>query len=168
MTGDFTANGVGRVVLLMLLAMAPVLVAGPKGADADPATPFDTLLGTWGGSGQMRFQDGTKGRIQCDAYYTGGGTQLGMAIRCSSDVQDIEMRSKLSYSGGRVSGSWEERTFNARGTATGTATASKISLAISGGVIGTMVVNFTRSRQDVYISTEGIALEGVTISLSRR
>ena len=99
---------------------------------ADPS-PFDTLLGSWGGSGEIRLDKGRKERIKCNAYYTGGGSDLGLAIRCQSDNYKIEIRSKLSYSGGRLSGNWEERTFNASGTASGTASPNKISLAIKGG-----------------------------------
>ena len=87
---------------------------------ADPG-PFNTLLGSWGGSGEIRLDKGRKERIKCNAYYTGGGSDLGLAIRCQSDNYKIEIRSKLSYSGGRLSGNWEERTFNASGTASGTA-----------------------------------------------
>jgi hypothetical protein len=143
---------------VLLLPIAP--------SRADPS-PFDTLLGSWGGTGQIRLDKGRRERIKCNAYYTGGGSQLGLAIRCTSDNYKIEIRSKLSYSGGRLSGNWEERTFNAEGSATGTATPSRIKLSISGGVTGTMVVSYTKSRQTVSISTQGIALQGVSMTLGR-
>jgi hypothetical protein len=139
-------------------------VPGPSRADP---SPFDALLGSWGGSGEIRLDKGRKERIKCNAYYTGGGSQLGLAIRCQSDSYKIEIRSKLSYSGGRVSGNWEERTFNATGSASGSATNSAIRLAISGPVTGSMNVNFSKSRQSVSISTQGTALQGVSISLGR-
>ncbi len=131
------------------------------------ASPFDTLLGSWGGSGEIRLDKGRKERIKCNAYYTGGGSQLGLAIRCQSDSYKIEIRSKLSYSGGRLTGNWEERTFNASGSASGSATDSAIKLAISGPVTGSMNVNFTKSRQSVSITTQGTALQGVSITLGR-
>jgi hypothetical protein len=131
------------------------------------AGPFDVLLGSWGGSGQITMTDGRKERLKCNAYYTGGGSQLGMAIRCQSESSNVEIRSKLSQSGGRITGTWEERTFNASGSAVGQASGSKINLQISGGVSGTMSVSYSSSRQSVAISTQGIALKSVTISLSR-
>ncbi|MFZ0398865.1 MAG: hypothetical protein WAM06_12645, partial [Methyloceanibacter sp.] len=134
---------------------------------ADPS-PFDTLLGSWGGTGEIRLDKGRKERLKCNAYYTGGGSDLGLAIRCQSDNYKIEIRSKLSYSGGRLSGNWEERTFNASGTATGTATPSKLSLAIKGGgITASMLVNFTKASQNVNISVQGVALQGVRIALGR-
>jgi hypothetical protein len=131
------------------------------------AGPFDVLLGSWGGSGQITMTDGRKERLKCKAYYTGGGTQLGMAILCQSESSNVEIRSKLSQSGGRITGTWEERTFNASGNAVGQASGSKIDLQISGGVNATMSVSYSSSRQSVAISTQGIALKSVTISLSR-
>ena len=79
----------------------------------------------------------------------------------------IEFRSKLSQSGGHINGTWEERTYNAEGTASGQAASGNINLAISGGVTGSMLVSFGASRQSVSISTQGIALKGVSIDLTR-
>ena len=70
-------------------------------------------------------------------------------------------------SGGRITGTWEERTFNATGNAVGQVTGDRISLQISGGVSGTMLVSYSGSRQSVAISTQGIALKSVSIDLSR-
>ena len=160
---------ISRSVILRLLAVALgaltfLVPAGPSKADP---SPFSTLLGSWGGSGEIQLDKGRKERIKCNAYYTGGGSDLGLAIRCQSDNYKIEIRSKLSYSGGRLSGSWEERTFNASGSATGTATPNKISLAIKGAVSANMQVSYTKTTQNVNISVSGVALQGVRITLGR-
>jgi hypothetical protein len=157
-------SGILRLMGIAIAALFFLVPGSPSRADP---SPFDTLLGSWGGSGEIRLDKGRMERIKCNAYYTGGGAELGLVIRCQSDSYKIEIRSKLSYSGGRLSGSWEERTFNASGSASGTASPNKISLAIKGGVSGTMLVNFTKSSQSVTISTQGIALQGVRISLAR-
>ena len=153
-----------RLAAIALPVLAILVPAVPS--QANPS-PFDTLLGSWGGSGQIRLDKGRTERIKCNAYYTGGGSQLGLAIRCQSDSYKIEIRSKLSYSGGRLSGNWEERTFNASGSASGSATDSSIKLAITGPVTGSMNVSFSKSRQSVSISTSGTALQGVSITLAR-
>ena len=150
--------GIALPALAVLVPVAP--------SQADPS-PFDTLLGSWGGTGEIRLDKGRKERIKCNAYYTGGGVQLGLAIRCQSDNYKIEIRSKLNYSGGRLSGSWEERTFNASGSASGTASPSSINLTISGAVSGSMNVSYTKTRQSVSIATQGVALQGVSITLGR-
>ena len=159
---------VGRSVPLRLLAALALTIAlAPWPSSRAAAGPFDTLLGSWRGNGQIRLSDGRTERLKCNAYYTGGGSQLGMAIRCQSESSSVEIRSKLSQTGGRISGTWEERTFNATGTASGQATSDRINLQISGGVTGTMQVSYSGSRQSVAISTQGIALKSVTIDLTR-
>jgi hypothetical protein len=135
---------------------------------ASAAGPFDTLIGSWGGSGSFKLEGGKTERIKCNAYYTGGGAQLGMVVRCAGQSNNIEIRSKLSYSGNRLSGNWEERTFNAEGVVSGQITSSRLSLGISGAVSGSMNVSYSHSRQDVTIATQGIPLQSVNISLSRQ
>ena len=79
----------------------------------------------------------------------------------------MEIRSKLSLSGNRLSGNWEERTYNASGAASGTAKPGRISIRVSGTVRGSMVVTYSKSSQSVSISTTGTALQGVSIRLTR-
>jgi hypothetical protein len=156
-----------RKELLAVAMTASLMLVSMGGTKADTTNPFDVLLGSWRGGGQMELSEGKTERLKCNAYYTGGGSRLGLAIRCQSEISNIEFRSKLSQSGGRITGSWEERTYNAEGTASGQATNGKINLAISGGVTGSMLVSFGASRQSVSISTQGIALKGVSIDLTR-
>src|SRR5262245_29089169 len=89
-----------RASLVPLLACVAlgVSIVVPSTGNADSG-PFATLLGSWGGSGEIRLDQDRKERIKCNAYYTGGGVQLGLAIRCQSESYRIEIRSKLSYSG---------------------------------------------------------------------
>lgn len=143
-----------------------LLIAAPSQTVVANPSPFDTLLGSWRGSGKILLDSGLE-RLTCNAYYTGGGARLGLAIRCKSDISNVEIRSKLSLSGSRITGNWEERTYNASGSASGTATPGKINLLVTGGVTGSMRINFTRTRQTVSISTQGIALKSVSISLTR-
>src|SRR5262245_57680510 len=89
-------------------------------------TLFDTLRGTWSGSGQIRYQDGKSEGIKCNAYYTGEGEQLRLAIRCESDSTKVEIRGQLAAQGGKLAGTWEERTFNASGEASGSVAADKM------------------------------------------
>jgi hypothetical protein len=153
-------------ILLVTAALIGVALATPsKPVQANPS-PFDTLLGSWRGSGRVMLDSGPE-RLRCNAYYTGGGSRLGMAIRCQSESSKVEIRSKLSLSGSHITGNWEERTFNAEGTASGTARPGRIAIRVSGSVNGSMIVNYSRTSQRVSISTQGIALKSVSISLTR-
>ena len=77
------------------------------------------------------------------------------------------MRGKLSHSGGKLSGSWEERTYHAEGKLDGKATGSKLKMTISGNVTGSMIVSFGAKRQSVQIKTAGSNLKTVSINLAR-
>lgn len=152
--------------LLCALAAPLVLSSLTTPSVADPT--FEPLLGSWGGSGTYKLQDGTSEKLKCDAYYTGGGSQLGIAVRCTGQTNKIEMRSKLTSNGGALSGSWEERTYNANGNVTGKLTDESLKLQIVGGVAGSMTVTYDKTKQNVAIATEGIPLKSVSVSLSRK
>ena len=160
-----------RCALKRLLAAvattAALMFVSTDGTKADAGNPFDVLLGSWRGGGQMELSEGKTERLKCNAYYTGGGSRLGVAIRCQSEISNIEFRSKLSQTGGRITGTWEERTFNAQGNASGQAANGRMTLAISGTVTGSMLVSYSASRQSVSISTQNIALKSVSIDLTR-
>ena len=127
------------------------------------------LIGAWGGSGRISYTDGSSESIRCNAYYSGGGNALSMAIQCKSDSNAIHVRSKLRIDGARASGEWEERTFNANGTASGRVDGSSMSLSLGGGGFsGSMSVSFGKSSHTVSISTQGIAMNKATMNFSRR
>ena len=129
---------------------------------------FDALLGTWSGSGRSIYQDGQSEPIRCSAFYTEGGQKLRMAIRCQSSSNAIEIRGQLTALGDAVSGTWEERTFNAAGEATGRFVGDRLTLAVKGGGFsGTMSVQLGGARQIVTIATQGISLRSVSVTLAK-
>lgn len=159
----------GQAIRRFALALGSVLVLWlPVPAVADG--PFSGLIGSWRGSAQVKLQSGNSETLKCSAYYTpkGTGDELGLAIRCASASSKIELRAQLTATAGKVSGRWEERTYNAAGDVTGQAQDGRLSLSIDGGAFkGSMAVRTTGGSQTVLIKTEGIALQGVNINLSR-
>lgn len=149
-------------------AAALVLVALAVPAQAEG--PFSGLSGTWRGAAEIRLQSGSSETLKCFAYYTPKptGAELGLAIRCASASNKIELRAQLTAEAGKVSGRWEERTYNAAGDVTGQAHEGRLTLTIEGGAFkGSMAVRTNGTSQNVSIKTEGIALQGVNINLSR-
>jgi hypothetical protein len=131
-------------------------------------TLFDTLRGSWSGSGQIRYDDGTAEGIRCNAYYTGQGAELRLAIRCESGNSKVEIRGQLKAQGEKLSGTWEERTFNASGEANGRVSDGKMSIAvIGGGFKGAMNVSTAGGKQSVNIYAEGIKMKSVSITLGK-
>ena len=82
-------SAIGRLAVIAIAALFIVVPRSPSYADP---SPFDTLLGSWGGTGEIRLDKGRKERLKCNAYYTGGGSDLGLAIRCQSDFADAYLR----------------------------------------------------------------------------
>ncbi len=134
------------------------------------ASPFLALKGTWAGNGVVRLENGSTEAIRCKAYYTtkGSGRELGMSIRCASPSNKIDLRAGLEHkSDNTVSGTWEERTFNANGQAFGQTSETSMRLDITGTLTGTVSVVVDGKSQQVSIFSSNAGLNGVTIRLRR-
>lgn len=158
-----------RTRFAILSAAAVALAAGTGPAVSNPGT-FNALHGAWTGSGSVRLENGSTERIRCRGYYTArsGGSALGMAINCSNASNfKIHMRANLASSGGRITGSWEEREFNQTGSVSGRQSGNGFNLTFSGAISGSMAVTLSGSRQTVSISTGGPGFTGVNMQFSK-
>lgn len=149
--------------------LALILFAtGGEVARADASALFKSLAGSWRGSGDLTLTDGTRERITCRGYYVlKSANGLSLAILCDSPNYKVEIRSLLDGSGGRVRGTWEERTFNAAGEVSGSASANALRLSIAGAIQGSLSIAMKGRGQSVSISTSGTGFRTVSISLVR-
>ncbi len=136
---------------------------------AESATPFAQLSGSWHGGGQVKYSDGSNERLSCRGNYSqkSGGTELTLAIRCQSPSNKIDMKSNISYEGGRLSGHWSERNFGLEGDVDGRSAPNKFSVRISGQLQGSMTVSVTGATHKVSIATSGPGFKNVSISFSK-
>ncbi len=136
---------------------------------AQAPSPFSQLAGSWHGSGQVRLTDGHSERVTCRGTYSSrsGGAELSLSIRCQSENHKIDMKSGLSYEGGRVSGHWQEKIFGLEGDVNGRAAANRLSLQISGQLQASMTISVNGASQQVSISTQGPGFKSVSIAFSR-
>ena len=160
MLSDITKSA-GR--LLVAATLVSAVLTAPALAD----NPFGSLAGTWNGSGTAKFDGGKTESLRCKGYYTNGGANLGLSIRCANASAKVELRANLVYADGSVSGSWEERTYNQSGTVTGKATSNKLTLAIAGGIQGSMNINISGGSHSVAVATSGPTLKGINLSMTR-
>jgi hypothetical protein len=154
----------GPLGLLVLLAGSLQVVGAP------PPPLLASMAGFWVGPGRIEFDAGASEALLCKAYYATAdqANRLSIVLRCASRSQKIELRAKLAAAGSTLTGTWEERTFNARGTATGQVTDGKITLQIDGsGFNATMLVMQDREQQSVSITAQGVGFKAVSVSLSR-
>jgi hypothetical protein len=162
MTTTYVTN-----IALVGLAFSAGVGLTPHPATAQSA--LDVLAGSWRGSGTMLFEDGTAEAMNCNGYYR-AGANMSVVIRCKGSDSKFELRSKLLKSeGDKVSGVWEERTYNASGQASGTALPGKLNVQFSGSLAGRLELSFSPSSQSVSVSidTEGTGLKGARVSFSR-
>jgi hypothetical protein len=168
--GSMLKNAFARKTLLAYGALALVGAATVSLStnSAAAADSLDVLAGSWRGDGTMSFESGKTENISCHGYYKGTG-DLSAVIRCKGISSNFELRSKFKSTGDKVSGSWEERTYNATGDAAGTASAGKLNVKFSGSLTGGLDMNFSQSSQSVSVSvdTKGAGIKGVRVSLNR-
>lgn len=155
-----------------IIALASIIAAKPNSGEAGSAhirTPIAQLSGNWTGQGQARFAQGKSEDLACRAYYTvkSEGAGMGLAIRCASASYRIEMRAMLMFDGNRITGIWEERTFNASGTVAGIAGERDIDLAIAGSAVGSMTVKVEPTGHRVEFNSAGGDFNGVSIRFNR-
>ncbi|MEO0809583.1 MAG: hypothetical protein AAFW82_02890 [Pseudomonadota bacterium] len=133
------------------------------------AANFSSINGSWKGSGRLRLDDGSSEVLRCLAYYNpkDGGQKLGMAVRCASTSYKFEFRSQLSLDGQRVTGSWEERNFNAEGEISGTFKPGVISLTATGGIETAMDVTYSDTMQEVKMTGAFGTFKGMTLSFTK-
>jgi hypothetical protein len=125
-------------------------------------------VGAWSGSGQISYESGESESVRCTAYYSEASGRLRLAIRCRSAANQVEVRGLLTRKGDRLTGTWEERTYNVSGEASGRMADGRMNLSISGGALSaSMSVNYGGSRQTVSIAVSGVSLKSVKITLSR-
>ena len=152
------AFGAPMLAVVMLAGSAP-----PSAADV-----LSNFSGNWSGGGQFRLENGRSEALRCSANYSPRGGALGLSLRCASASNRIELRANLVSRGNRVSGTWEERSYNVSGNVSGTAAGNSLRLGINGGGIsGSMVVTNTGASQSISVRTDGAALRGINISLRR-
>lgn len=157
-------------ILARPLSLIALLACGLGISEKSSAAEFGELAGFWKGPGRIEFSDGSSEALMCKAYYatTDQAKRLSIALRCASRANKIELRAKLVAKGARLTGTWEERTFNASGTVTGDANDGEIALTIDGGGFGaTMLVSQDDQQQTVSIAAHGVAFTKVNVALSR-
>lgn len=135
------------------------------------ATAFDYLIGNWRGEGYVVFEGGKEEQLTCNSYYgeKESGKQLTLVIRCANPASGkIEMRGLLDYQDGMLSGTWEERTYNATGTATGSIIDNQVHLSFEGAVNGTLTTLVTHDTQSIFIRSRGSGLSTVNIIMRRQ
>ena len=143
-------------------------ILGLSTTSAGAAEAFNALNGSWSGSGRASFASGETEKLRCTARYSGGGNNLSIGLKCASASAQINLTGNLGANGNKVSGEWNENSFGLSGDAHGSTNGGSVRLKISGGANGYLTLNVSGGRHTVALSTQGVSLTGVNVSLGRR
>ena len=150
-----------------LIAASLALVIGTRVA---PADPLGDLNGFWSGTGSVVLSGGNTERVKCQVFYKAGegSTQIRQTMRCASTDYTINSLAHLQVRGNQVTGSWEERTYSAKGEVTGRYSGESFVLSIQGASFSAaMNVSLSNCRQNISITPKGLEVTRVTIVLAR-
>lgn len=121
------------------LSLAVVLPASAQASD-----PFEALKGEWKGGGTVTPMGGDPVPVACKVTYDLSGERLAQNLRCAGEDTTIKTETRMTDKGGKVSGSWYEKSYDRTGGLNGTATDKTIHARISGDKFsGRMSINLT-------------------------
>jgi hypothetical protein len=94
-----------------------VLLLSPLPGYATQQGPFADLSGDWSGGGTVTLSSGSNEKIRCRATYDSqaASNNLKLALRCASEIYNVDFRGTAVNSGGNMTGNWFESTNQAAG-----------------------------------------------------
>ena len=151
------------------LAATAGLVAFAAQRSQAAENPFAYLAGSWSGAGKIVVSNGSSERIRCrGTYKPASASELALSLRCASDSYKFELASDITYSGGNITGSWNEASRGVVGQLSGKATPALISATASSiGFTATLSIATRGNTQNVSMKSPGSEVSEVTISLAR-
>jgi hypothetical protein len=142
------------VVTLLLVALVwlPAESATKKAPLKGTGNPLDLLNGYWLGRGTVAPGKGNPEDVSCRVTCNVAGSAVTQNMRCASTDYKFNIASKLTYSGGKIDGSWSETTCDAAGSGSGTAAGDMVHAIISSDKFsGRMSINVSDSSHTINI-----------------
>jgi len=152
------------------VALAVVFTADPATAQRGGAGPFESLEGSWSGSGTIRMSNGARERIRCRAVYAvpDGGNTVQQDLRCASDSYRFDLRSDVTSQGGAISGRFLETSRNVGGNLSGRASPGLIQARAEGaGFSASLAVSTRGNQQSVTITAPAAEVQEVSITMRK-
>lgn len=147
--------------------LAPILALA-LGSWAALADPIVDLTGYWTGNGSVALSNGRTERVKCSVLYKAEAGQVRQTMRCASQDYSINSLAELRVKGSQVNGTWEERTYSAKGDVPGRFGGDSFTLSIQGAAFSAaMNVTLSNCRQSLNITPQGLEVTRVSISLAK-
>jgi hypothetical protein len=154
-----------RILVRLTAAAIPATLL----ACAALADPIAGLNGYWSGTGSVALSNGKTERVKCQVFYKSDGSgQIRQTMRCASPDYNINALAELRVKGSQVSGTWEEKTYSAKGDVTGRFGGDSFTLSIQGANFSAaMNVTLSNCRQSLNITPRGLDVTRVSITLAK-
>jgi hypothetical protein len=154
----------------ILVRLTAAIVPAALFACAASADPIAGLSGYWSGHGSIALSNGKSERVKCQVVYKAeGGGQIRQTLRCAGADYNINSLAELEVKGNRVSGTWEEKTYAAKGAVSGRYGGDSFSLSIKGPTFSaSMNLTLSSCSQSVSITPHGIEVSRISITLAKQ
>lgn len=131
--------------------------AGLATPSARAAGPFDTLAGSWSGTGTVHPQGGSAERVRCNATYrSSGSSDLNVTLRCASDSYNFNLSGQITTDGSSLRGQWTETSRGVGGTVAGTVQGDRMQVHIdSSGFSADLGITTRGKSQSVSMDSHG-------------
>lgn len=147
---------------------ACLVLASINPARAEPV--FDSLGGTWSGSGTMKPSDGPREKVRCKVAYniTKPGRSVSLDLRCASDAYKMVLSANIDQNGTELSGNWFEHEYRQGGKVSGTNKDGLIEARIEGNTVAALVTIQTKARHQKFLmEAPGSWMSEVAIELNK-
>ena len=148
------------------LLLMTILAAVPAYAEQS----FDSVAGSWSGSGSMKPSDGPRERVRCKVGYIvkNEGQSVKMSVRCASDAYKMELSANIDQKGSELSGNWFESQYRQGGKISGQNVNGLIDTKIESDTITALLTVRTKgNRQSFTMESPGAWVSQVSIDLLR-
>jgi hypothetical protein len=137
-------------------------------AHAEPG--FDSVAGSWSGSGSMKPSDGPRERVRCKVDYAvkNAGQSVKMSVRCASDAYKMDLSANIDQNGTALSGNWFESQYRQGGKVSGQNVDGLIEAKVeSETIVALLTVRTKGNRQTFVMEAPGAWVSQVSIDLVR-
>ena len=137
-------------------------------AHAEPS--FDSVAGSWSGSGSMKPSDGPRERVRCKVDYVpkNAGQSVKMNVRCASDAYKMDLSANIDQNGTALSGNWFESQYRQGGKVSGQNVNGLIEAKVeSETIVALLTVRTKGNHQTFVMEAPGMWVSQVSIELVR-
>ena len=148
------------------LLLMTILAAVPAYAEQS----FDSVAGSWSGSGSMKPSDGPRERVRCKVDYVpkNAGQSVKMNVRCASDAYKMDLNANIDQNGTALSGNWFESQYRQGGKVSGQNVNGVIEAKVESDTITALLTVRTKgNRQTFVMDSPGAWVSHVSIDLVR-